>query len=276
MPRQTWQHIHFLFDKDEFQTISSILEQNGFTLTKDAFMDIYYDTPDLKLMKDYKWLRFRDGKWCLKFINNEKPGFYFHTLENNDALQYLKDNNFEHYPFDNVYLQESLPVLCKKKLIGINEMLKLCPRRIAHLPTNRFLFTNETESISVSIDSIYIKKKYFTIGHIKMKYMENNESILGLLKENIFIQSKSKLMTYFENIELEDDIKRILSNTCFFESSQYIPNNYLQFKMDEPCLPYTHMEECIDISLCSESALLTSYYELLEEIEKSEYTTSCY
>ena len=270
-----WQHTHFLFVKDEFQTIRSILEQNGFTLTKDAFMDIYYDTPDLKLMKNNQWLRFRDGKWCLKIIDNQTSDLYFHTLEGDDALQYLKDRKFEHHAFENVYLQESLPVICKKRLVGINEMLKLCPRRIAHLPTNRFSFTNESESVRISMDTICVGEKYFTVGHIKMEYKEGedyNESILRLLEENIFIPSRSKVMTYFENTE-SDDIKKMLSSTHFLDSSQYLPNSFQEGRLDEPCLPYNYMQECVDISFYSESALLSSYYEILEEIEEKEYRT---
>lgn len=264
-------HTHFAFnDKDDVTHIQSILESHGYTHQRNAFLDIYFDTPDLKLMKLNQWLRFRDGKWNLKIIELENLDIFFRYFEDSEVLMKLNEMKYPLHDETNHYLQKSMSALEKNLFHPVNEIKRICPRIIASFATNRLMFTHESDDIEISIDTIKInnQEKFYSVGHIKSKYDSNaSEQVMNLIKDYIRIPSRSKIITVLINRNhKDDDIAEVLDNII----QSKLDHVESAFEVDPfPLIPYDKLDLATQYAIGSELPILTAYMVVKEEeIEK--------
>lgn len=144
--------------------------------------------------------------------------------------------------------------MAKVAVVLIHPLQRLCPRRIAFLPTCRLAFTSKDRLTSLRIDTFLSNDQFYTIGSRKTTEASkaSNACFLDLVSDYILIPAQEKLS--IANPQL-----RLPSNESRRSEFQGLP---------DPFIPYERLEEARDLALEASVSLYGAYLAILEDEEK--------
>lgn len=163
-------YIYFsIKNPNDFENMSDILKNNGFTVKKEIFLDTFYDTLDLNLLKSNQWLLSRDGKWILKSLKSRHEfGESFLIYEGQELILRELKKKYEQYTH---FPNKTTIELCFEKI------KEICPRKIASIATSRFLFSHKTKKLTICIDTFKTEDGFYSSGYIKFPYNPSEKDI---------------------------------------------------------------------------------------------------
>lgn len=253
--KTTYIHNHFAFEsKSEVEKLIILLASNSFGAQASAFLDEYFDTADGLLASNQAWLRKRDGHWLLTCAKTQSESNAL-LLEMFDSTPEItkKLESFgitEPVSTQDPHLKASLSRMARTAPILIRPFQRLCPCRIASMPTCRLTFTTSSKIgvTSLHIDTFLSNDHFYTAGSL-MTTDKLNDDFLRLVGDHILIPAQEGPFFAFPQLSPP--------------SNEWWPRSEFQ-GLPHPCIPYDMLTQSRDMAFEASLSLWTGYRAILE------------